>query len=561
MTGAHTGSGSGGSTQGDTGDTTLDDTTAGPETTIDDPTGTGSSGGGDLPKDDPPVILSLSGQGQEGSLYIGQPTLVQLEVEAADDHGLAEVFLQVDDVLLGHVELDGELEYTLQEVLPVISPAQNTPDEEPLIITAWANDGKQLSKVAELLVHIHLPTADPVTPGWLHEYVHDGGPTAGSEFFDVALDAEGEVYAAGYWVDANDGNSHFAMIERISASGGHVCTNSNFLEQVETSEARGAAMTPDGKLIVVGSSLTGGKARVWARRINPDCTIDPNWKADYTAYDDGEEIDTWGLDVAIDDEGSIYIVGYAGELGVRSWPIVLKYLPEFSEPVATYQSEEFPVRLKYHGGWDITYDLARDRVLVTGAKTTPGKPLDQRMMVMALDPSLGEPEAYEVFSDGVDNQHSEGRGIRVRPDGKILVVGYSSKNGELNRGRVWHYGLYFDPNVEELKFTKTPEDQLLSDYGDGHDNATGVDVSPKLPLSKSSEWATSVITEFTGDGQHGLVAKYGVNDVFMWLHLIDDYVSRDQAVAIGALGHVHVAGMWKKAKNLPARAIVRKLSP
>ncbi|MCA9715254.1 MAG: hypothetical protein H6713_37415 [Myxococcales bacterium] len=545
-----TDSGSGGPGDDDsTAGTTGASTTQGPggstdvETTEADTT----EGTGTEPEDEPPVACELSLNNESPQLVLNASSKLAIRICAEDDVALQRVELWHN----GEPWLD--YDFTVDEqktkfqttiTIPIFSETLNeaSPHEFELRVLDYAElEADPLT--AELIVN--LPQVEDANADveslWTHTYENAEHDPYGSEYRDLVVDEEGNTFAVGYWISAMDEQTRHALLVKIPPTGGvQLCDAWNFFvgPGVTSSEAYAVDLTSAGDVIVVGASESlaeGVQNRLWIRKFNSDCEMDDTW-----VVNDQSETHTFALDVVVDPNDAIYVVGYEGVYGYSMSPLVRKYTVGVELPTAELADPQD--YLKDHAARGVAYDPKRKLLFVTGDVTDNG-PLDKRMMLMALKPALDQPQAVEVFAASEPALHSSGASLTVRADDTLLVVGEYRDNIDYGRAAVWRYDFGIEDNVGAFESLGSPI-LLKKSYGPGDEVATGVAVSPVVPFTGNNEWAVSLYAHMSDALTRGVVERRGIDNMKQWQYQPQP-VARFQSIAFDCTGNAYVAGHWK----------------
>ena len=231
---------------------------------------------------------------------------------------------------------------------------------------------------------------------------------------------------------------------------------------VET--AYGAALQPDGKLIIVGTALTQLMNDVVVARYNPDGSLDTSFDGDGKAVTDFYG-DDYGRAVTIQTDGKILVAGITW--GMSADFIVGRYNADGSLDTSFGTDGRVISDIEY--GNDIAYAItvqSDGKILAAGSTwlTNANFALMRYNADGTLDTSFSyDGKVYTDFAGGVDGCYS----IALQPDGKILLAGYAtvgSKNFALAR--------YNTDGTLDTTFDG--DGKLTTDFAAGSDYAWGV---------------------------------------------------------------------------------------
>ena len=175
-------------------------------------------------------------------------------------------------------------------------------------------------------------------------------------------------------------------------------------------QARGAALQPDGKIVVVG----GSDHRAAVARLNP------NGSFDMTFSGDGKKIFGWGpisgvMDVRVLPNGKLLLAGYSGPEGGNMQVARMNSNGALDTTFGTAGRAAVDF-----GGDDFGNAVARQadgRIVVAGVSTAEGAVVARLRATGALDPDFGAGGRVTLPGGRTANA------VRVQPDRKIVVAG------------------------------------------------------------------------------------------------------------------------------------------
>lgn len=262
----------------------------------------------------------------------------------------------------------------------------------------------------------------------------DGKTSLGVGLYDdecaaVAIQPDGKIVIAGYAKDASYRN--FAVI-RLNADSSW---DSSFTPDgaVETSvrpsandAARDMLLQSDGKIVVVGDSADGSDIRIAVVRYNPDGSLDSSFgSGGITNTLVGAEA-SYGLAAAIQADGKIVVAGWDETAGVRDFAVV-RYNADGSLD-SSFDTDGMTTTA-IGSGYDYANAVAiqPDGKILAAGFTDNGGNYDFALVRYEAGGSLDT-----GFGNGGKVTYAAGSGtdyadeIIVQPDGRILVIGYSS---------------------------------------------------------------------------------------------------------------------------------------
>ena len=256
--------------------------------------------------------------------------------------------------------------------------------------------------------------------------------------FGVAIQNDGKIVVVGHF--SNLGNINFAVLRYLA--NGTPDTSFNGSGRATTpigpgsDHARAVAIQPDGKILVAGYASDGSNDDFALVRYLPNGTLDTDFNTTgIVTTPVGTERDR-ALCLAIQGDGKILLAGLAGNSGGADHDFALvRYHPDGSldtdfdtdgkviTPIGTGFDEIHAMVLQADGrivvagrsSNSLNMDFALARYLTDGTHDTTFNGIGKTTIAMGS----GSDEAY---------------GLALQPDGKILVTGFVSGNGNVDLG-------------------------------------------------------------------------------------------------------------------------------
>ncbi|MEX1188324.1 MAG: hypothetical protein WED33_03635, partial [Bacteroidia bacterium] len=306
-----------------------------------------------------------------------------------------------------------------------------------------------------------------------------------------------------------------------------------------------AVLSPEGKIILVGSTTDYTKYRILVIQINADGSLDAEFGENgLVATEVGlvsENGEDMGYGVDLDAAGNIIVCGSSLDENYFRRPVVIRYSPigvmdmnfgvngVATIPVTNSENVFDCVAVQPDGKIVASGHYAQDLLFF------------KFLMVRfnedgSLDNSFGN---NGVIKQSFANVDDEGFSLALRPNGKILVAGFSGTQTY---------------NYNSLLVQYTPQGQLDSSFGTNgvvildfanFDVAEDVKLLPNgdaIVVGTSGEGPPNAynlaVWRYKSDG--GLITSFGTNGIVQ--HEIDDYYVMLHSLAIQEDGKLVVAG-------------------
>lgn len=334
---------------------------------------------------------------------------------------------------------------------------------------------------AALVISIAVGLAAPAwaTPGQRDDSFGTAGkvitPGIEGRASDVVIDDQGRLIVAGHQGDEGFAFGPLDMVVARYLTNGELDASFDqdgiaLIGGLGLSMARAAALQPDGKIVVVGSSKLDGNGGFGIARLTTDGLPDPTFSDDGVArLDFGPEIDT-AYAVAITDAGSIIAAGTAEAVPGQVDFAVAVFGPDgdsdasFSDDgVATYNI----------AAGDVAHDVAilgSGKIMIGGETQKMGKGFAAIRLLAggALDTSFGGGDGKVA----VGAPSGSGEAMAIQADGKILLAGGVPPETASDGG--WNMAVVRLRRSGELDPTFSSDGRVTSDIGGGADVAKDV---------------------------------------------------------------------------------------
>jgi len=231
----------------------------------------------------------------------------------------------------------------------------------------------------------------------------------------IVLQPDGKILVVGAFASYNGTTQN--QITRLNADGSrdtsfNIGTGFNAGAGIQ---AYGAVLQPDGKIIVVGSFTTyNGASASRTARLNTDGSLD-------TSFSVGSGASSFVLDVALQSDGKIVIVGGFTAIGVTTQNRITRLNADGSRDTS------FNIGTGFNGQANEVVLQSDGKILVGGAFSTYNGVSRDRLARLNTDGSLDTGTSFAELGADVDD-------IVLQSDGKILIVGsFTNYNGPINR--------------------------------------------------------------------------------------------------------------------------------
>ncbi|MCZ4497299.1 MAG: hypothetical protein JWM25_1884 [Thermoleophilia bacterium] len=360
-------------------------------------------------------------------------------------------------------------------------------------------------------------------------YPHSLVAVSHEQFFDAAIQPDMKVVAVG---KLNNGEEQYS-ISRFKPDGSldaSFGTGGNIFVDVEDNEqATAVAVEADGHILVAGHADAAAVYPTIVARLTPAGVLDASWASSGVATNDFfPGVQEEPLDMLLQPDGKIIIVGVAGAIGPGADAFVARLLPTGAPDPAFGVSGVRAIDV--NGGLDVAWrvDLQPDgRILIVGQAHETVHGLDDvfgaRLTTAgALDASFSG-DGIVIFDAAVTGDTMDkGMSIAQQPDGKILLGGstrfMSPVDDALFMVRVAANGT-LDP-------TFGTAGRFIQDQSTMHENAVDLDVLPDGTIAVAGSRQTSqngaqawrltkdgaLDTRFSGDGYAAILTP-GYSDV------------------------------------------------
>ena len=310
----------------------------------------------------------------------------------------------------------------------------------------------------------------------------------------------------------------------------------------------GMALQSDGKIVVAGYSVgNDGSNDFTVVRYNSDGSLDLNFNRSGKVITDFGGSNDFGIDVAIQSDGKIVVVGSSGTVPNIDFALA-RYNPDGS--LDTDFNGTGKVTTDFSGSDDYARGVALQsdgKIVVTGYRVTGGYvfALARYNTNGGLDTSFGN--SGKVTLDGTSNL---GFGVAVQPDARIVVAGYGGGTNDSEDLSV----IRFNPNGtldgSFNAYTEVTGGEFLGNGNIQCNNTAnlfrGMTITggPEIPPGTEvfrvfSETTFGVTVQVGGPGTNLTFQAYGDGKV---LSSIEGY-DRGYAMALQGDGRIIVVGL------------------
>ncbi len=276
--------------------------------------------------------------------------------------------------------------------------------------------------------------------------------------YDVAIQFGGKIVAVGF------SNTDFAIVrynpdgslDTGFGSGGKVSTD--FAGGIDT--ASGVVVQPDGKIVVAGFSSNGAYDFAVAR-YNPDGSLDSNFGSGGIVTTDFAGDDDLAVDVAIQPDGQIVVVGYTDNPTTDEDFALVRYNPDGSLD----SSFSLDGKVQTDFGWlrdDYAYGVVLQpdgKIVVAGGSRDAVYNEDFAVARYNPDGSLDSSFSLngKVTTDFAGDR-DEAFAVALQPDGKIVAAGTAYVGGTF-------FGLARYNSDGSLDLTFGHDGLVVTDFG------------------------------------------------------------------------------------------------
>jgi uncharacterized delta-60 repeat protein len=245
--------------------------------------------------------------------------------------------------------------------------------------------------------------------------------------FSVTVQADSKILVAGYTY--NGSNNDFALV-RYNTDGSLDTTfdgDGKVTTAIGTGHDYGQSVTvqADGKILVAGYAVVGGKNELTLVRYNTDGSLDTTFSGDGKVTTAIGIDNDYGYSVTVQADGKILVAGYTDNGSTNDFALV-RYNTDGS--LDTTFDGDGKVTTAIGTGHDVGYSVTvqTDGKILVAGYTDNGTNYDFALVRYNTDGSLdptfsGDGKVITAIGAG----HDQGRSVTVQADGKILVAGYT----------------------------------------------------------------------------------------------------------------------------------------
>lgn len=347
---------------------------------------------------------------------------------------------------------------------------------------------------------------------WLSRY--NGTANDEDQAWDVMVDSSGNIYVTG--TSWGSGTSYDYATVKYNASGTEQWV-ARFDGSAHGSDEARAMLMNNNRIIVTGgtsnASFYTDIATVW---YNSDGSL-----ASIAYYDDSISGNDFGLAIAGDSNGNVYVTGY-GSGSTTGWDLV----------TVKYNSSGAQQWVKYYTTTDEDYGVGAvispaGYIYVAGNSGSPYY-FTWDYVTIRYNPNTGDTIWVRRYN-GPANEHDEVRSIALDSDGNIYVTGGSANTGS----GADFTTIKYSPSGQELWVRRYNGPANGSDWA----NAIAVDADNNIYVTGYSQGITS-------DYDYATI-KYDANGNQLWVTRYNGPSSgydESKAIAADNLGNIYVTG-------------------
>lgn len=332
--------------------------------------------------------------------------------------------------------------------------------------------------------------------------LHYGAPGEQERGVETTIQPDGRIVVLGY---RYNGRNNDILLLRYNADGspdasfGSAGTTVFDVPGSEDEKGLGLSLQADGKIVVAGYLRFAGKRDVLVARFTADGALDRSFGAGgyvtYAGAGDGTDI---GFGAAVQGDGKIVVVGEALHQGSQD-ALLIRYHKDGTLDSSFGTGGVFA----YNGGAGkadkgFAAAIAQDGgIVLTGSSIAAAKEDVLVLKVTSdgkLDPSFGT-GGVAIYS-GPGDESDYGNAVAIQPDGRIVIVGASSRGGQFDI-----LTLRYNPDgTLDRSFAGTGA-TTFGRPGDLYDYAWGVAIQPDGKLVLAGATAN-------GTDNDGLILRY-----------------------------------------------------
>ncbi len=297
-------------------------------------------------------------------------------------------------------------------------------------------------------------------------------PSADSDVNSMALQPDGKLVIGGGFIKVN--GVARAGLARINPDG---TLDTGFNPKV--SGVQGVAIQEDGKLVIAGYFTTvGGTSRRLLARLNADGTLDQ-------AFNAGVIGGTAVYEVAVQADGKVVFVGdftkIGGTTGV-SRKLVARVNAD-GTPDLTFDPQPTVETTGGNGPWYSSLALQADGKILVGSYFSKMGGLARKSLAR-LNPDGSVDTTFDARLASSGNSQVSAYSLAVRPDGKVVVVGYFQSAGSETRHSL--AVLLNDPATQSL----TVPDSSRIEWLRGGSSPEAQYVAFELSTDRGASWSS-----------------------------------------------------------------------
>jgi len=252
------------------------------------------------------------------------------------------------------------------------------------------------------------------------------------EGYSIAVQSDGKIVVAGYTYDWENNQLHNVLLLRYNSNGAldpsFGTEGAAIFDLYGEDYGKAIVLQPDGKMVVVGETVTYNDKYAFALRCNADGTRDPGFGTNGLFIYNGPGWDT-AYGVALQADGKVLLTGSSSKVypDVSLTDLLLLRLKTDGTLDGSFGTGGIVL---YHAIQEEGHGIAIQpdgKIVVTGGISSYSS-LENMVVVLRYHTNGTLDEAFGsggiAFYSRAQPEYLYGHAVAVQPDGKIVAVGY-----------------------------------------------------------------------------------------------------------------------------------------